>query len=55
VYDRWILSRLSRLADETRAAMDDFRLSEAANGIYKFVWGELCDWAIELAKPALYD
>src|SRR5438067_10678800 len=35
--------------------MDDFRLSDAANGIYKFVWGELCDWAIELAKPALYD
>jgi len=55
VYDRWILSRLSRLADETRAAMDDFKLSEAANGIHKFVWVELCDWAIELAKPALYD
>ncbi|MFL5458739.1 MAG: class I tRNA ligase family protein, partial [Myxococcales bacterium] len=55
VYDRWILSRLSRCADETRVAMDEFRLSDAANGIYKFVWGELCDWAIELAKPALYD
>ncbi|MFL5395690.1 MAG: valine--tRNA ligase [Myxococcales bacterium] len=55
VYDRWILSRLSRCADETRTAMDEFRLSDAANGIYKFVWGELCDWAIELAKPALYD
>src|SRR3954462_10319189 len=55
VYDRWILSRLSRCADETRTAMDEFRLSDAANGIYKFVWGELCDWAIELSKPALYD
>jgi valyl-tRNA synthetase len=55
VYDRWILSRLSRCAGETRAAMDEFRLSDAANGIYKFVWGELCDWAIELEKPALYD
>jgi valyl-tRNA synthetase len=55
VYDRWILSRLARCAEETRLAMDEFRLSDAANGIYKFVWGELCDWAIELSKPALYD
>jgi valyl-tRNA synthetase len=54
VYDRWIVSRFQRCADETRAALEEFRLSDAANGIYKFIWNELCDWAIELAKPALY-
>jgi valyl-tRNA synthetase len=54
VYDRWILSRFQRCADETRAAFEEFRLSDAANGIYKFIWNELCDWAIELEKPALY-
>jgi valyl-tRNA synthetase len=54
VYDRWILSRFQRCADETRAALEDFRFSDAANGIYKFIWNELCDWAIELEKPALY-
>ena len=54
VYDRWILSRFQRCADETRAALDEFRLSDAAGGIYRFVWNELCDWAIELSKPALY-
>ncbi|TMA34059.1 MAG: hypothetical protein E6J88_00015 [Deltaproteobacteria bacterium] len=54
VYDRWILSRFQRCADETRAALDEFRLSDAANGIYRFIWNELCDWAIELSKPALY-
>jgi valyl-tRNA synthetase len=54
LYDRWILSRYQRCADETRAALEEFRLSDAANGIYKFVWNELCDWAIELSKPALY-
>ncbi|HUJ28151.1 MAG TPA: valine--tRNA ligase [Myxococcales bacterium] len=53
VYDRWILSRFQRCADETRAAFDEFRLSDAANGIYRFIWNELCDWAIELSKPAL--
>src|SRR6266478_4106156 len=54
VYDRWILSRFQRCADETRQAMEELRLNDAANGIYRFVWGELCDWAIELSKPALY-
>ncbi|HEX9577867.1 MAG TPA: valine--tRNA ligase, partial [Myxococcales bacterium] len=54
VYDRWILSRFQRCADEARAAMEEFRLGDAANGIYRFIWNELCDWAIELEKPALY-
>jgi valyl-tRNA synthetase len=54
VYDRWILSRFQRCADEARDALEDFRLSDAANSIYRFIWNELCDWAIELSKPALY-
>ncbi len=54
VYDRWILSRFQRCADETRASLEEFQLSDAANGIYRFIWNELCDWAIELSKPALY-
>jgi valyl-tRNA synthetase len=54
VYDRWIMSRFQRCADEARDAMEEYRLSDATNAIYKFVWNELCDWAIELAKPALY-
>ncbi len=55
VYDRWILSRYQRCADETRQALDELRLSDAAQVIYRFVWNELCDWGIELSKPALYN
>ena len=54
VYDRWILSRYQRCADATREALEELRLSDAANHIYRFIWNELCDWAIELSKPALY-
>jgi valyl-tRNA synthetase len=54
LYDRWILSRYQRCVNETLIALEEFRLSDAANGIYKFIWNELCDWAIELSKPALY-
>ncbi|GAC1339379.1 MAG: valine--tRNA ligase [Myxococcales bacterium] len=54
VYDRWILSRMQRCAEATNAALGEFRFSDAALGVYRFVWGELCDWAIELSKPALF-
>jgi valyl-tRNA synthetase len=54
VYDRWILSRFHHCVEQTRESFEKFELSDAANGIYRFIWNELCDWAIELSKPALY-
>jgi valyl-tRNA synthetase len=52
--DRWILARLQRAVNETVAALEGFRFNEAAGTVYAFVWHELCDWYIELAKEALY-
>jgi valyl-tRNA synthetase len=52
--ERWILSRLQAVAGEVDAALDAFRFADAANAIYHFVWHELCDWYIELAKPHLH-
>ncbi len=53
--DRWILSRLQRTAKEVDEALEAFKFNDAAQAIYRFVWSELCDWYIELAKPALQD
>jgi valyl-tRNA synthetase len=52
--DRWIMSRLQRISAEVDEALEGFRFADAANTLYHFVWGELCDWYIELAKPSLY-
>ncbi len=52
--ERWILSRLQRVCGEVDQALEGFRFAEAANAIYQFVWHELCDWYIEMAKPSLY-
>jgi valyl-tRNA synthetase len=52
--ERWILSRLQATAQAVDSALESFRFSDAANAIYHFVWDELCDWYIELAKPALH-
>lgn len=53
--DRWILGRLRRAVTATGEALSAFNFSEACETIYHFVWGELCDWYVELSKATLYD
>ncbi|HEX6940108.1 MAG TPA: valine--tRNA ligase [Longimicrobiales bacterium] len=52
--DRWILSRLNAATAEVTRALEAFRFHEAAATIYRFFWGELADWYLELIKPRLY-
>jgi valyl-tRNA synthetase len=51
--DRWILARLQRAVNGTVEALEAFRFNDAASTVYQFVWHELCDWYIELAKEPL--
>ena len=53
VEDRWILSRLERARTELAGRLERFDFSHAALGVYDFVYGELCDWYLELVKPRL--
>ncbi len=53
VEDRWILSRLQRAKDEISARIERYDFSHAALAVYDFVYGELCDWYLELVKPRL--
>ena len=56
VEDRWILSRLqARRRREVAEALEGFEFHRAALGLYDFVYGELCDWYLELVKPRLYE
>jgi len=52
--DRWILSRTRRIAELTTQRLTSYDFGDAAMGLYDFLWGELCDWYVELAKPLLY-
>ena len=52
LYDRWIRWRMDVAIAEAHTALDEFRFNDAAQALYHFVWGELCDWYIELAKLA---
>ncbi|BAY51010.1 valyl-tRNA synthetase [Thermostichus vulcanus NIES-2134] len=51
--DRWILSRYHTAIQTTRERIESYGLGEAAKGLYEFIWGDFCDWYIELVKPRL--
>lgn len=51
--DRWILSRFHQVVRQTRNYIDRYGLGEAAKGLYEFIWGDFCDWYIELVKSRL--
>ena len=50
---RWIISRMHAVCAEVERALTVYRFDEAANAIYRFFWGEFCDWYLELAKVPL--
>jgi valyl-tRNA synthetase len=51
--DRWLLSRYHQTIAQTANYIDSYGLGEAAKGLYEFIWGDFCDWYIELVKPRL--
>ena len=53
VEDRWILSRLNHTVADATNLMEDFQFGEAQRQIHDFLWGEFCDWYIEIAKIRL--
>lgn len=51
--DKWILNRLQHTINDVNKALDSYQFDTAARMIYQFVWGEYCDWYLEMAKTQL--
>ncbi len=49
-HDRWILSRMHRTTAQVQRFMEDYQFGEAQRVLHDFLWGEYCDWYIEMAK-----
>ncbi len=49
---RYMLSRFYVAINETRDYIDAYRFNDAATVLYRFLWGEFCDWGIELSKAS---
>ena len=52
--DRWILSRCQHTIDAVTDSLIRYRLNDAANDVYHFIWDDLADWYVEQVKPRLY-
>ena len=49
---KYILSRFNRAVIETRDYLEQYRFNDAATTLYRYLWGEFCDWGIELSKAS---
>ena len=49
---RYMLARFNVAIKETREFIDQYRFNDAATTLYRFLWGEFCDWGIELSKAS---
>ncbi|WP_183030197.1 MULTISPECIES: valine--tRNA ligase [Clostridia] len=52
--DKWILTRLNETIEHVTKNNDKYEFGEAGRHLYNFIWDELCDWYIEMAKLPLY-
>ena len=51
--DMWILSRLNTTIADVDRLMQEFQFGEVQRQIHDFMWGEFCDWYIEITKVRL--
>ncbi len=51
--NRWIIGEAAKTLQEVNASLEEFRFDQAANALYTFIWGKVCDWYVEFAKPLL--
>ena len=49
--NRWILGETAKVIADVDAALASYRFNDAAQALYAFVWGKVCDWYVELSKP----
>ena len=52
--DRWIFSRLAAVGAEAASLYEAYEFDDVARLLYRFVWNEVCDWYLEIAKTRLY-
>jgi valyl-tRNA synthetase len=51
--NRWIIGETAKTLNEVNNGFNQFRFNDAAQALYSFVWGTVCDWYVELSKPLL--
>lgn len=53
--DEWMLSRYHRAVRALDGALESFSFTDATRTLYDLIWGNFCDWYLELIKSRLYN
>ncbi|MEO1796423.1 MAG: valine--tRNA ligase [Pseudomonadota bacterium] len=53
--NRWIVGETAKTRAAVDAALAAYRFNDAASALYSHIWGTVCDWYVEFAKPLLAD
>jgi valyl-tRNA synthetase len=51
--NKWIIGETAKTRETVDAAFETYRFNDAANALYAFTWGKVCDWYVEFSKPIL--
>ncbi|WLR53281.1 valine--tRNA ligase [Bacillus tianshenii] len=54
VADKWVLTRLNETIEGVTTMVEKYEFGEAGRLLYNFIWDDVCDWYIEMAKLPLY-
>ena len=49
----WIIGETAIAQEKFDTALENYRFNDAANTLYAFIWGKLCDWYLEFSKILL--
>lgn len=55
VFDKWLLSKLSKLIKESTVNFEEFAYSKVKGDVEKFFWHIFCDQYLEIIKDRLYN
>jgi valyl-tRNA synthetase len=51
--NQWIVGETERAVAAVTVGIEAYKFNDAAAAAYEFVWGDFCDWYLELIKPIL--
>ena len=51
--NKWIIGETAKTRVAVDEALEAYRFNDAAQTLYAFIWGKVCDWYVEFSKPLL--
>lgn len=51
--NKWIIGETAKTRVAVDEALEAYRFNDAAQTLYAFIWGKVCDWYVEFSKPFL--